>query len=359
MRIALVSADRGIPLDGTKGASVHLRSLAEALHHRGHEVTVYTPSPAATDTHVRARPVEALLVDAHAGGPPDLVYERYSLGHEDGLRAAGLLDVPFALEVNAPLVLEAGRHRPHTLREHHRQAEARLFRGADLVFAVSEPLRRHVERLRGHGRGTAVLRNGFAPEHFPVPAPLGGEVVGFLGHPKPWHGADRLPGLVAELRRRGRPARLVVIGGGPGADAMRAEAARVGVADVIDITGPVPAPEAARRLLEAAVTVAPYPPDPFFYFCPLKVVESMAAGIPVVAPTQGDIPEIVGPAGLLVPPGDDAAMADAVEELLADPALRRKVGARARRRAFAGFTWSDVAERAIDAVNALRRERVA
>ncbi|HEX2030077.1 MAG TPA: glycosyltransferase [Actinomycetota bacterium] len=359
MRIGLVSADRGIPLDGTKGASIHLRSMAEALAQRGHDVTVYA-SGRASGVALPVRPVEALLLDGRAADGFDLIYERYSLGHEEGLRAARLLDVPFALEVNAPLVLEAGRHRPHTVRPHHHRAEARLFRDADLVFAVSEPLRRHIERLRGRDEGTMVLRNGFDPEHHPVPAPLGpGDVVGFLGHPKPWHGADRLPALLVALRRRGRPARLLVVGGGPGAEALRADADRFGVADAIEVTGALPPAEAARRLGEAAVTVAPYPPDPFFYFCPLKVIESMAAGIPVVAPAQGDIPQIVVDAGILVPPGDDRALADAVDRLLVDASLRSRLGAGARRRAFAGFTWGHVADRAIEAVDALRTERVA
>jgi glycosyltransferase involved in cell wall biosynthesis len=73
----------------------------------------------------------------------------------------------------------------------------------------------------------------------------------------------------------------------------------------------------------------------------------MAAGLPVVATAQGDIPEILGGTGVLVPPGDPKALASAVRALLQDPQLRRELGSRARATAMSKLTWDRVAARLI------------
>ncbi|MFQ5844805.1 MAG: glycosyltransferase, partial [Planctomycetota bacterium] len=94
---------------------------------------------------------------------------------------------------------------------------------------------------------------------------------------------------------------------------------------------------------------------------PLKVIECMAAGLPVVRTRQGDLPEIVGNAGVPVEPGDPQALAVAVRTLLQSPRRRRRLGARARRRAGRHFTWSRTARRLLELAAPLvgARERTA
>jgi glycosyltransferase involved in cell wall biosynthesis len=368
VRIFVISADPGIAPDGTKGASVHLRSVTQALAYRGHEVTLFSARRPDQPGVARANAVRPFRgrrsVEQAAGliGPPDLVYERYSLGGVEGLAAARALGSAFALEVNAPLVMEATRHRPDSLRAHHSEAERRLFREADLVFAVSEPLKRFVAGLRATDRGVSVLRNGCSPDMYPAPALL--DVVGlptvvFLGHPKPWHGADVLPSLLGDLKDRGCSARLLLVGGGSGVRTIMEEADRIGLTGLVEVTGPVPSRVAARRLTEATVAVAPYPRQSFFYFCPIKIVEYMAAGLPVVAPALGDIPDLLGGTGIVVPPGDRDAFRSAVQALLEDAPLRRELGRRARARALSELTWDGVAARLIERVTEMIGEREA
>lgn len=367
MRIFFVCGDPGVPLHGTKGASIHLRSVAEALHRAGHEVLLLLRAvpdgvPPLLMPVRRMENLQSLLDAAASWGPPDVLYERYAMGHADGLFAARELGCLFALEVNAPLVLEASRHRPQTVQPQHADVERKLLRDADAIFAVSEPLRRYVARERGSEAGTFVLRNGCDPAIFSQAAPLAATdqpVIVFLGHPKPWHGAGSLPPLLAALDERGHRARLVLIGGGKGIAPVLQAADRLGVADRIEVTGPVPPQEAARRLLEATVAVAPYPRDPCFYFCPLKVIECMAAGLPVVTTAQGDLPEILGQAGLLVPPGEVEALVDAVEAVLEDTSLRRRLGALARERALGEMTWQHVATRLVQRLAEANRLREA
>ncbi len=83
----------------------------------------------------------------------------------------------------------------------------------------------------------------------------------------------------------------------------------------------------------------------------LPAVEAMACGVPLVATTGGALPEVVGPdggAGLLVAPGDPAALATAIGRLLVDPALRARVGEAGRRRVLERFTWRHCAEATVE-----------
>lgn len=83
----------------------------------------------------------------------------------------------------------------------------------------------------------------------------------------------------------------------------------------------------------------------------LTLLEAMACETPVVCSHIGGMPELVvdGETGLLVPPGDSAALGEAVERLLDDPATARRWGAAGRERVLARFTWRTVAERCLQA----------
>lgn len=79
----------------------------------------------------------------------------------------------------------------------------------------------------------------------------------------------------------------------------------------------------------------------------ISAIEAMACGLPVVATTAGGLPEVVedGVTGLLTPPGDARALAEAITRLLRDPALRERMGRAGRERALAYFMADRVAER--------------
>lgn len=125
------------------------------------------------------------------------------------------------------------------------------------------------------------------------------------------------------------PARLVIVGDGEDAPAIRAEAARLGVAGRLVMPGFLPDPHRYVGLFD--IFALSSDSEQF----PISLVEAMAAGRPAVAPAVGDVAEIVAPANQpwISAPGDEAGLAAALGAALRDPAARATVGAANRERA--------------------------
>jgi glycosyltransferase involved in cell wall biosynthesis len=100
---------------------------------------------------------------------------------------------------------------------------------------------------------------------------------------------------------------------------------------------------ATTALAAAEVACMPSLREGLSVFC----LEAQAAGLPVVASRIGGLPEAVadGETGILVAPGDEVALAAALERLVADGALRSALGEAARRRARQQFDAADMARR--------------
>ncbi len=379
MRVAYVCADPGVPVFGSKGSSVHVQSVVRALRRRGVEVELLAsrtggePPPGLEDVRVHALPRppkgdpaarERALQAADAGlaavleglEPVDLVYERCSLWSTAALRHARAAGIPAVLEVNAPLVEEQARHRVLVDRAGAEAVAARQAELADVLVAVSRGVAAHLRAAHPGAAGRVhVLANGVDPGRFP--ADLAARraqdarpyTVGFVGTLKPWHGLEVLAEAFALLRERAAHARLLVVGDGPGREALARDLAARGAGAAVELAGAVAPEQVPGLLARMDVAVAPYPPIPGFYFSPLKVVEAMAAALPVVASRVDGLPELVvhGRTGLLVPPGDPVRLARALGDLAADPAGRRALGAAGRRAVLAQHTWDAIAGRVL------------
>jgi glycosyltransferase involved in cell wall biosynthesis len=123
-----------------------------------------------------------------------------------------------------------------------------------------------------------------------------------------------------------------IAGTGSCADALRAAAGRIGVADRLHLLGALP-PAGVADLLAAADAFAM---PSRFEGLSLALLEAMRAGLPVVASAVPGNRDALGhedPAGLLVPPGDVAALAAALQRVLSDRGEAHRLGAAAVRRA--------------------------
>lgn len=160
-------------------------------------------------------------------------------------------------------------------------------------------------------------------------------VIVYVGGLTPRKGLLDLFDALGELRRRdSRPWILEIIGGVSEAGQLEAAAVERAATEaglVDSLLGSLDAEEVHRRLSEADIFVLPSHVDAQ----PLAVLEAMAAGLPIVATAVGQIPVMVrdGREGFIVAPNDPPALADALDRLLADPDLRKRLGASARERA--------------------------
>jgi glycosyltransferase involved in cell wall biosynthesis len=167
---------------------------------------------------------------------------------------------------------------------------------------------------------------------------------------KAWHGLSVLVEAFGLLRARCPQARLLIVGDGPERENIVAALAEQGSTEVSTFTGAVGPEAVAGFLASMDVAVAPYPALEQFYFSPLKVYEYMAAGRAVVASRIGQLKTLIQPeqTGLLVPPGDAAALAQSLVRLHDEPALRERLGAAAREKVLSEHTWDAVVGRIFD-----------
>jgi glycosyltransferase involved in cell wall biosynthesis len=123
-------------------------------------------------------------------------------------------------------------------------------------------------------------------------------------------------------------------------EALRAEAARTGIADRVHFIGDVPAERLETCYNAADVFVLGTRQETYG----MAIAEALARGLPVIGTETGAIPDLVGrDAGLVVPPGDGPALAGALRTMLTDRDLRQRLTAGARRRRFTLPTWQAAA----------------
>ena len=410
MRIAYVCCDRGVPIFGRKGASVHVRELCRALGDAGHEVLIVAPRAGgrrpddfhATLAELTLEPEDeaacSFIADDDAAGPAaarevrslvysaglrfrlmsllrdfgaDVVYERYALFATAGASAARALAVPHILEINAPLSQEQAVHRGLAFAHAARELERATLRGADRVIAVSRGVAAWAAGSGIEPTRLLVLPNAVDPARFDVGraeraatrAHLGvgdAPVIGFLGTLKPWHDVAALIRATARLVHAGLRARLVVIGEGPERPRLEALVQAEGVGALTTFVGAVAHDDVPRYLSALDVAAVTYDAEPGFYFSPLKLFEYLAAARPVVAAAAGDIAHCIrdGVTGLLYPPGDVRALADALLALISDSERAERLARAGREHVRAHHTWAGNAHTVVAVAEAAAHERV-
>lgn len=257
-----------------------------------------------------------------------------------------------AVHYDCPLVVTLHSSLRHTV--HGRSARAAVLRllggpmerralaAADAVIVLTPSAAR---RLRADGvpaDRVHVIPSGFDPALFMVGRPdpfpdVPHPRIAYVGRLAPQKGVAVLLEAFARCRAT---ASLLIVGDGPQRSMLerRARALR----GEVRFTGFIPHVDVPAVLRHADVLVLPS----VYEELGSVLVEAMAVGLPVVAGRVGGVPDLVrdGRNGLLVPPGDPAAFAGAIDRVLADPDLAGRLGAGARQTA-RGYAWPALAQR--------------
>jgi len=247
--------------------------------------------------------------------------------------------VPAALLARVPVVIGSQRQLGDLLSTSKSGAQLAMFRWCDSVVCNS---RAAADRLIQDGlpeRKIVVIGNGLPPSAFTETTPALPRRPGLLrvgmiarmntpakNHALLLRAAARLRGKFADLE-------FVLVGDGPLRPELESEAEKLGIRDQVVFLGDrrdIPAVLASLDL-----SVLPSSSESLSN----AIIESMAAGVPVVASRVGGNPELVTESiGTLVPPNDDQALADAIERMFRDAPLRNDLGRNARQFAQANLT---------------------
>ncbi|MDW8103335.1 MAG: glycosyltransferase family 4 protein, partial [Anaerolineae bacterium] len=206
-----------------------------------------------------------------------------------------------------------------------------------------------VWRAKGYRGPLAIIPQfGVDPQLFvPSPRPHVREefVVGFAGRLVQEKGVD----LLLEALRGLPDARLEILGSGPLRAALEEHAAAMGLTGRVAFLGTLPSTQIVEFYHRLDVLVLPSRSRPNWTEQFGRVlVEAMACSVPVVGSTCGEIPHVIGDAGLLFPEGDAEALREALRQLQADPALRLELGRRGRERVLARYTHARVAAQTVE-----------
>lgn len=339
--------DNFLPFIG--GAETFVRDLSLAQMQAGHRVTVvgcHMPGLPAEDTIAGVNVVRRPLPDdifvreplklgvqvracsaIRARLQPDLVHVHFT-------QIAPWFELLSRPAVSVPVILTA--HSPLNLVATPGPLTRRILSRADAIVAVSDDVRTAMREEFMQDSLTdidLVLNGAVAPALPPAPICSGPPVIVGVGRVVESKGFDVV--LLALTLLPG--VRFILAGDGNARASLEALAAKLGVADRVEFRGSVHPDDIPALMNEGDLVVMPSRwREPFG----LVAVQAAHMGRPLVASRTGGIPEIVveGETGLLVPVNDPESLAQAVRELLADPARARRMGAAARLHSHARFT---------------------
>ena len=372
LRIAMIAA---CPFPWPRGTPIRIHRIAEAVARRGHAVHVVTyhlgqeltdppfvvhrirdvpfyrrtsPGPTARKLFLLDPMLVRLLRRLHHEIQFDLVHAH----HYEGLLVAShaVRGTPIVYDAHTLLASELPTYRLPLPRGWVRAVapwlDRHLPRRADRIIAVSETIRHTLTALHGFGpERVHVIPNGVEWERFPLERGItpDGPTVIFAGNLAPYQGVDLMLQAFSLLHARRADARLTIVTDSPFTP-YEALARRLGVRAAVDLRRAT-FPEQPAILAAATVAVNPRVQCDGI---PQKLLNYMAAGLPVATFESSAGPLRHEVTGLHVPDGDTVAMAGALERLLTDRVLARTLGDAARDQARREFSWDQVAARVED-----------
>lgn len=382
LKVLYLLADCGHDLTLNHGYKVHVWQIIHNLKKLGHDIFLMTVNNKKVlpdfDNYLAIRhryvpvvhrifPYSGLLdslrifrvfkkIQARSGF--DLIHERYGLYSLGGVLIASFYQLPYILEVNAPLIEEKSLlSRPLDGAQglSARFSTAICLKKANIIVTVSQFLKRKLcETWQLDSEKVLVLPNAADSALFKLNGKSKDNglreklVIGYLGTLQPWFGIENLLYAFERFSRQHPEAILQIVGDGM----MREELLRLATQLKIDsrtfFVGEVHHMKIGNYLKEFDIAVAPYRSlRTGFYGSSMKVFEYMAAGKAIVASRIGQIEEILAPGktALLVEPSNANEIAQAISYLANNPKLREILGNNAREVAKKDYTWEQYAQK--------------
>ena len=374
MKVGMVS-----PYDYQRpgGVGEHVRNLATELRSRGVDVKVLAPAAGAQKSPIDGLVALGRPIPVPANGSVARISLSFHLSRRIrevlAAEAFDVLHIHEPLMPALPVTMLRLNQASATVGTFHAYARQNLgyyygrpilrrqFKRLDACIAVSEPARSFVARY--FPGDYAVIPNGIDPQRFrPEVTPAAGiahpqrRTILFVGRLEERKGLSTLLDAYQLLRQVRADCQLVVVGDGALRRGYERRVEEEGIPDV-RFCGFIPEQEKPGYLTAADIYCAPNTGKESFG---VILLEAMASGRPVVATAIDGFRQVLteGREGLLVPPGDDGAMATALARLLDHPEQRLEMG-RAGRAAAVGYAWPLVADRVLEVYQAalLRRAK--
>ena len=371
------------------GQYVHVEEMINALTKLGHEVKIVGPQVAESSgfgsdggfvktlkKHLPRVVYEVLefgysfhayrkLARVIKEYQPDVIYERYNLFLPAGIWIKKKFNLPFILEVNAPLFDERSKYDGVGLKRFAKWTESYAWRNADFVLPVTDVLAEIVQQVGIPKDRIMVIHNGIDKEKFVNDTDIATAknnlqikeklVLGFTGFVRDWHGLDRVVDLIASDEKRDR--HLLIVGDGPAKASILKRAKEKGVEHCVTITGVVSRDQVASYVSAFDIALQP---DVVDYASPLKMFEYLALGRAIVAPDKSNILEILTHEdnALLFEANDKDAFYATIERLCQDDDLRLRISQRAKETIDdKGYTWENNAKRVVSIFEHLLEEK--
>lgn len=346
MRIAFLNSWM---LDAARGSgtAAAITGLAEGLEANGHSVEIIGPNERASSLLLQRLLYNLELKDRISPGDFDFIVGFDIDGFDLNIK------VPFIVYLHGisadEMRFERGAPRQYLRTLSH--LERANTQRADRVIVTSEYSRGVACEAYGlPEQKIGVVGNGIHPAHWERVRAMkrsSGRTILSVARQYPRKNTKSLIQVMPKVLDAVPDAKLRVVGGGPSFRKLEKQILRLGLESAVTLMGEVPDDEAVRREYSGAdVFCLPSLQEGFG----IAYLEAMAAGLPVVALDIAATPEIVGDAGVLLPPEDDDALADSLTNLLNNKALRDRMGRRGIERA-ADYTWRAVADRFIREVS--------
>ena len=303
----------------------------------------------------------------------DVAFERNSLYNSGVAMACKKMNMPYVMFFDADQIAELdfmGKPLTGWLRWRAGNLLRYNLDAAQRIICVSEIAKKHLMETWGvPADKLAVLPNAVDVERFKPDPKLGAQtraslqlidhpLLVFVGSFYQWHDITTLLKAFALVLKSHSDARLLMVGDGTEREAMMKLSTSLGMDGAVRFTGFVTHEEVSQYVNAADIAIVPVPAmKQEMWLSPMKLFEYMASGKAVVASAMGQVRDVIkdGENGLLVPAGEEPALADAIDRLIKDVPLRIELGKRARETALQNHSWETYLSRLEDVfMNAMK-----